>query len=298
VAAGTLAALVVLAVALAFAVDEPLRRAIERKINERLRGYTVAIARLDFHPLGFSLDLEGITVTQDGRPEPPVAQIGLITASVQWRALRRGRLVANFSIDRPIVHVDRTNVLGEVDDNVPLRERGWQAAVEAFMESGATAATGTFRPAGSPDFDVKLEIEDTDLTRLNDLLRAYAKVDVTQGLFTFYAEARVQNGAVQGYAKPLFRDVEVYHPGQDAAKHLVRQLYALVVGGVARLLENKTPRKEVATRTEFKGPLGGDVKAGTLEAVVGLVQNAFFKAILPGFEGYLGRRPSDGDRRP
>jgi hypothetical protein len=132
VAAGTLAALAVLAVALAFTVDEPMRRAMERNINERLGGYTVAIARLDFHPLGFSLDLEGVTVTQDRRPQPPVAQIGRISASVQWRALLRGRLVANFSIDRPIVHVDRTNVLSEVDDDIPLRERGWQAAVEAI----------------------------------------------------------------------------------------------------------------------------------------------------------------------
>jgi len=166
-----------------------------------------------------------------------------------------------------------------------------------FMGSEATAATGTFRRAGGPDFDMTLEIEDTDLTRLNDLLRPYAKVDVVRGLFTFYAEARVRNGAVQGYAKPLFRDVEVYHPRQDVAKHPVRQLYERVVGGVARLLENRTPRKEIATRTEFKGPLGGGVKAGTLEAVVGLVQNAFFKAILPGFEGQLGRRPDEGDRR-
>jgi hypothetical protein len=31
--------------------------------------------------------------------------------------------------------------------------------------------------------------------------------------------------------------------------------------------------------------------------VIGLVQNAFFKATLPGFEGQLGRRPNDGDRR-
>jgi hypothetical protein len=516
VTAGALAALVVLAVALALSAAEPMRRAMERKINERLRGYTVTITRLDFHPLGFSLDLEGVTVTQDSRPEAPVAQIGLISASVQWRALLRGRLVADFGIDRPVVHVDRTNVLGEVDDDTPLRERGWQAAVETiyplrvnelvirdgqltyvdrgdaapleitaiqvraenirnirspertypsdvyvqarvfadgrasfegqadflavphagargaltltdvrlralapvlaryhvgvrngrlsavgdveyaphvktlalalvtvtgldaeyswessplapsdqrmarraarsvrevandpeiqiradhlkvtgtmafanrvadppyrlyfsdlaldardvsnhgarpaavraaarFMGSGATTASGTFRGAGAPDFDVKLAIEDTDLTRLNDLLRAYAKVDVTRGLFTFYAEARVQNGAVQGYAKPLFRDVEVYHPGQDAAKHPVRQLYERVVGGVARLLENKTAREEIATRTDFRGPLGGDVKAGTLEAVIGLVQNAFFKAILPGFEGQLGRRPS------
>jgi hypothetical protein len=250
VAAGTLAALVVLAVALAFAVDEPLRRAIELQ--------EVAVTGLD---------------AEDG-----------------WEGAR--------AADPPYRLYFSSLALDVRDFSTHGQRPTTVRAAARFMGSGATAATGIFRPADSPDFHVKLEIEDTDLTRLNDLLRAYAKVDVTQGLFTFYAEARVQNGAVQGYAKPLFRDLEVYHPGQDAAKRPVRQLYERVVGGVARLLENKTSRKEVATRTEFKGPLGGDVKAGTLEAVVGLVQNAFFKAILPGFEGQLGRRPSEGDRRP
>jgi hypothetical protein len=54
------------------------------------------------------------------------------------------------------------------------------------------------------------------------------------------------------------------------------------------VLQNR-PRDEVATRVEISGPLENP-NAGIIETIVGLVQNAFFKAILPGFEARLRRR--------
>jgi len=51
---------------------------------------------------------------------------------------------------------------------------------------------------------------------------------------------------------------------------------------VGKVLRNR-PREEVATVTPIDGPLG-DAKASTWEALIGLVRNAFFQAILPGFE--------------
>jgi hypothetical protein len=52
-------------------LDEPLRRQTEARINAALKGYTVRIGRLDFHPIGFSLDLEDLIVIQDAYPDPP-----------------------------------------------------------------------------------------------------------------------------------------------------------------------------------------------------------------------------------
>ena len=51
---------------------------------------------------------------------------------------------------------------------------------------------------------------------------------------------------------------------------------------MAKLLENK-PREEVATLTEISGPLENP-QTSTWQTVVNLVKNAFFKALLPGFE--------------
>jgi hypothetical protein len=56
----------------------------------------------------------------------------------------------------------------------------------------------------------------------------------------------------------------------------------MVAEGVANVLEN--PRTdEVATKASIRGPLGNP-NADTGEIIVGLIQNAFFEAILPGLD--------------
>jgi hypothetical protein len=157
-----------------------------------------------------------------------------------------------------------------------------------FMGSGATAVRATFRPETSgPDFDVDVRIDDTQLATMNDLLRAYGKFDVKGGSFSFYSQLSVKNGQIAGYVKPLFRDMDVYDPEQDRHKSVARKVYERVVGGVAKLLEN-TPRDEVATKTTITGR-SDNPQTSTLETILRLIQNAFFQAILPGFDREVER---------
>ena len=129
---GLIGLVVLMAYAVAFLVDEPLRRYTEAKMNRALTGYTARIARLDFHPHGFSLDLDGVVVVQDAHPDPPVARIRRLHASVHWRALLHGRLVGDIEIDTPSIHVDLAQARKEITDAVPVKERGWQEALEAI----------------------------------------------------------------------------------------------------------------------------------------------------------------------
>jgi hypothetical protein len=160
-----------------------------------------------------------------------------------------------------------------------------------FMGSGNGAVTARFRPEKKgPDFDVNLSLENTDLRTLNDVLRAYGKFDVAAGNFSLFSEIAVKNNRVEGYVKPLFSNVDVYEPAQDRDKSLGRKSTRRS-WGASKLLKN-APRKEVATVATISGPVE-DVKAHTVEVVVKLLQNAFFKAILPGFDEQVrltGRR--------
>jgi len=152
-----------------------------------------------------------------------------------------------------------------------------------FMGSGPAKIAAAFRPENKgPDLNLTVSIDDTDMRSMNDLFRAYGNFDVVAGKFSFYSEIKVRQGKIDGYVKPLFRDMDVYDQRQDKEKSLFRKLYEGLVGGIAGLLQNK-PREEVATKT----PISGDVESpqtSTWETVANLVQNAFFKAILPGFE--------------
>lgn len=509
--------LVVIAVLLAYAVDEPLRRQTESRINAALKGYTVRIGRLDFHPIGFSLDLEDTVIYQDANSDPPVAQIPLLSASVEWKALLLGRVVADFAIERPVLSINLAHSRSEERDSTKLHERGWQAALQAiypleinefaisngrvtytdrgpyrpleirdldfvarnirnirsganeypsdvslrgavfekgrvelrgnadflaephvafkadvdfdqidlsyfrplteryrfavragvvstagtmeysagkkilnvpelridglvtdylhaksdtapteelskktdrviqersndpglelrmdririvgaelgmvnkaaspeyrlyvthtrleidnlsnqgkdgvataratglFMGSGKAQASARLRPrTKSANFDLALTIEETDMKTMNKLFLASGSFDVTAGLFSLFTEIAVRDGVVDGYVKPLFRNVDIYSRKQDRKKNIFRQMYEGILGGVSWLLENR-PREEVATTTRLSGRLSTP-ETSAWEVALGLIQNAFFQAVVPGLERSL----ESGDKK-
>ncbi|MGH7348700.1 MAG: DUF748 domain-containing protein [Candidatus Rokuibacteriota bacterium] len=514
VAAVALLALVGLASAAAlFFVDEPLRRYTEAKMNARLKGYTATVGALHFSPINFSLELRDTVIVQDEHPDPPVASIERLYASVHWRALLSGRVVGDILIDRPVVVLNLAQAREEIADPTPVKDKGWQRALQAIyplkinqlrisrgdvtyqdrgpfkplrmqdlefeafnirnvhseegvypspmrltarvFEGGSVSATGWadflaephaafmaditldtieldyFKPitnrfhvavdkgtlsasgeveiapqfksvelwtatvdgvrvdyvhtpatAGvgrqvarqvtqaaeeaqdpgvmfrvdrldvvnsnfgfvnetttpsyrvsvddtaltltnlsslasgetavakltgkfmgggparadfklrptrpGPDFDLAVQIDETNLKAMNDLLRAHGNFDVVGGRFSLYTEVTVKDRQVSGYVKPLFQDMTVYDARQDREKNVLRKVYEGVVGGISKVLQNR-PRDEVATRVDISGRLDNP-NLSIVDTIVGLVQNAFFKAILPGFEAQLGRR--------
>jgi hypothetical protein len=152
-----------------------------------------------------------------------------------------------------------------------------------FMGSGHAELQGTFRPEKPrPDFDLNVKIVRTNVEAFNNVLRAYGDMDTHRGKFAFFSQLAVKNDEIHGYVKPLLKDVEVYDPEQDKDKPVTKKIYEAVVGGVLGILENK-PRNEAATVTDLSGPVENP-QANTWQVVEKLVQNAFFKAILPGFE--------------
>jgi len=159
-----------------------------------------------------------------------------------------------------------------------------------FMGSGITTASAVFRPdRGGADLDLHLRIAESNLTALNDLLRAYGDFDVAAGSFSLVSELHVKNGALSGYIKPFFKDTRVYDSRKDKGRGGVHQMYEMMVGGVAGALENRS-RQEVATKATIRGAVGSP-QTSTWQIVGQLLKNAFFKALLPGFET-MGDRPA------
>ncbi len=505
--AGILAALLLILFIASYFLDEPLRRSVEEKMNSHLKGYSVRLPKLHLQLIGFSLTLKGLTVSQQAHPEPPIAQFPVLHASINWHGILAGRLVAEFELDRPSFRIDLPQLRSEAASKVPLKERGWQQAVEAiyplkinvltirdgsityidqdpkrplrlsrlnleasnirnvrspdktypssfhletaifgsgrgiiegranflaepypglkgrftlekvpleflgtviaranlsirnglfsssgeieyapttkrahvegmtiqgmdidylhtartaaaekqraatvgkaakelgksemlvsldqlrlinctvgivneaarrpyrvflsdadlrlgklsnrspqgpaeaelhgkFMGSGATSVTARFGQGGKrSDIDLRVKIEDTRMTAMNDLFRAYGDFDVVAGTFSFYSELHIRGHAISGYVKPFFKGVKVYDRRQDKEKRLSRRMYEMMVGGVAALLESR-PTGEVATEAEVSGTVE-EPRVSNWQVIGRLITNAFFKAILPGFE--------------
>jgi hypothetical protein len=151
------------------------------------------------------------------------------------------------------------------------------------MGSAPLLIDADFAPAATQaDFRLDTRLEDVPLPEMNDFLRAKAGIDVTKGRLSLYSEMRVKDGRIEGYVKPLFADMDVYDVEQDKDKNVFQQLKEALVGAGSTLLENR-PRGEVATVASLSGPVENP-NASTLDVVLGLLRNAFIKAILPGLE--------------
>jgi len=117
---------------------------------------------------------------------------------------------------------------------------------------------------------------------MNDVLRSYGDFDVSAGVFSLVTELHINNHTISGYIKPFFKDMQVYDRRTDKKRGFFHQMYEMMVGGVATLLENRS-HQEVATKADIKGPVGNP-ETSTWQIIAELMKNAFFKAILPSFE--------------
>jgi hypothetical protein len=154
----------------------------------------------------------------------------------------------------------------------------------SFMGSGPMEVKGSFRPEKpNPDFNVRVRIVKTPVERLNKVLEAYGQIHASQGTFAFFSDMTVKNNRIEGYVKPFLKDVQVYDPDEDKDQKPAKKLFEAVVNGVLDLFKS-TPTDQVATKTDISGPVEAP-KASTVQILEKLVENAFFKAILPGFEG-------------
>ena len=201
--------------------------------------------------------------------------------------IRNATLGYKAADERYRVFVTKTNI---AIHDVSSQKRKEPARIDAsgrFMDAGEMSLKTTLRPVNkTPEFDLMLRIENTPLAALNELFRAYGQFDVVGGSFAFYTELHAKDGQIRGYMKPLFKDMNVYDRRQDRDKPFFNQIYQSIVGGVANLLENRN--EDVATRADISGSVS-DPNVNSWQVILRLIQNAFVRSILPGFEVELRR---------
>jgi hypothetical protein len=94
-------ALVLLLAAGSYLFDEPLRRIMEERINRNLKGYSVQLAAAHFQLIDLSLTLKGLTLFQQAYPTPAVASFPVMMATIHWREIFSGTLVAEVLLSQP-----------------------------------------------------------------------------------------------------------------------------------------------------------------------------------------------------
>jgi hypothetical protein len=132
-----------------------------------------------------------------------------------------------------------------------------------------------------PTFEVKTELKDMDITKLNDFLSAYGKFTVRQGTIGIYTEAAAKDGKIAGYTKPIIRDLRVVNWQEDKA-HPLKLAWEALIGAVNWVVKNKG-KDQLATRVEFAGDLK-DPDVNTWYIIGQMLRNGFIQALYPALE--------------
>ncbi len=128
---GIVVALIATLFIYSFFLDGMIRARTQAAMNQKLKGYHVALAHAHLQLVGGILTLNGLKVIQQARPYPAVADVPMMRFHIQWKELFSRRVVADVLLSHPKVHVDQTQLVAEKKDPVPLRQKGWQDALEA-----------------------------------------------------------------------------------------------------------------------------------------------------------------------
>ncbi len=183
------------------------------------------------------------------------------------------------------------NNLGNIrDETTPL-----VASVQAkglVMDQANFAFKMTLDPFSyRPTFHLATRLLGLDVRKINDLALAYGNFDFQNGWFDFVLEMDAKEGLVTGYAKPLFRDIQVFSLRQDLAGNPLNALWQALLGATTQVLENPS-RDQFGTLIPFTGDLSGVTTADLLATVANLLRNAFVRAYLPRLE--RGSQSIDG----
>jgi hypothetical protein len=200
-------------------------------------------------------------------------------------------LKGNAPVDVHLTDVQaKLDNLGNIrDDTTPLVSSVNATAVamnHAKLEYKMTFDPFSYRPT----FHMAMRLLGLDVTTLNDLSLAYGKFDFKRGWFDLVVEADSKEGQMDGYVKPLFRDLRVFSLTEDIKDgNPLKFFWQALIGGVTTALKNQ-PRDQFATRIPFSADVTG-TKPDLLATIGNVLRNAFVRAYLPRIEQ---TQPEDG----
>ncbi len=194
-------------------------------------------------------------------------------------------------VSTPRVDLRMTDVTGTVSHlpNIP-RQRGSRVAelhaTAKILGDAPFETEGSFDPLSHfGDFSYGLQATHIQLVRANDLARAYAGLDFAGGTGDFTMQLQASNGRLDGYAKPIFHDLQIFSWKQDVERDKKGPLslaWEALAQGVTSVFKNQA-KDQFATRVPISGRID-DKQLDTAQAIIGILKNAFIHAYTPQLE--------------
>jgi hypothetical protein len=136
----------------------------------------------------------------------------------------------------------------------------------------------------NPTFQLGLRLVGLDITTTNPLIETYGGFNVKRGLFDLVVDVDCKEGEINGYVKPLFRNMIIFNLVQDVKEdnNVVQVFWQAIVGGASAMITNYN-RQQLGTLIPFTGQLSGP-QIDYLGTIGNVLKNAFIRAYLPRLE--------------
>jgi len=200
--------------------------------------------------------------------------------AVHFRAFKPEKPVDVYLSDVQVTIENLGNIRNETAPLVATVKATATVMDQAKMDFEMTLDPFSYRPT----FHMGLRLLGLDVTKLNDLALAYGKFDFKRGWLDIVIETDAKEGQINGYVKPLFRNLKVFSLAQDIQEDNVLQFFwQALVGFVTQVFKNQ-PRDQFGTLIPFSAAPDNGASPGILATIGNILRNAFIRAYLPRLE--------------
>jgi len=249
------------------------------------------------------VDGSGTGDTQSGKGVDWRSKLKLLTPMrLDEVSVSHGTITFHNFVSNPPVDLKMTDVNGTASNLTNIERHGGirvasMQATARILGQAPLETHAQFDPLEHHgDFRIDLQVTDVDLTRANQLARAYVGLDLASGEGDFTMQLEADHGQLNGYAKPLFHNLQIFSWKQDVEqghKNPLQLAWEATAQLVTSVFKNHE-KDQFATRIPISGRID-DRQLGTFDAVINVLRNAFVKAYTPQLEQLKPATGSDHD---
>jgi hypothetical protein len=208
--------------------------------------------------------------------------------SIHFRSYKREKPVDVYLSNLEATIDDLTNVRDQTTPMLTTVQATALAMDQAQFEFKMKMNPFSYRPT----FHLATRLMGLDVTKTNDLVHTYGQFEFKRGWFDLVVEMDASEGQVQGYIKPLFRNLVVFDLLDDLKNddNPLQFFWQALLGVATEVLKNQQ-RDQFGTLIPFTGDLS-QPNTDLLSSIGNILRNAFVRAYLPrlqnGADGFDG----------
>ena len=184
------------------------------------------------------------------------------------------------------IYLDNVEIKGENLTNSARADKnlyGKVAMKARMMKSGKLEIDLCVDPLSTPvEFKLTCKLADLDLVNLNPFFTAYGKFDVKRGQFQLYSEMASADKKIEGYFKPIIKNLQVSEFEKDREKGLGHAVWQKIVAAVGSIFKNHEKNQQAA-KIPFSGKYD-DFNFDLIQTFTSILENLLIKPILPNLE--------------